>query len=95
MFNCPKCSKAIKTKKSLARHLAKQHPENPGDSPQESKNLKTEVLEIKAPPKKEKKESVFEGTQGRYHCIDCGKDIAKGQTPCPHCGAQLDWSKVE
>ncbi len=92
MFNCPKCQKAIKTKKSLARHMAKQHPENPGDSPPETINLKAEVLEIKAP--KIKKETIFEGLRG-YHCIDCGKAINKGIESCPHCGTKLDWSKVE
>ena len=100
MYNCPGCHKVLKTKKSLNRHIETQHPGgklehprgNPGDTPK-LKKTSTPTLEIKAP--KVKKETVFEGTQGRYHCIDCGKDISKGDARCPHCGTQLDWSQVE
>ena len=30
----------------------------------------------------------------RYHCNGCGSDLIEGQTPCPNCGEELDWSQV-
>ena len=96
---CPACQKTFKTGKSMRRHLANLHPDYKPDAAPgpASPAVKPAGLEVKEPPqkKKEKDATVFEGTQGRYHCIDCGGDITKGAAQCPHCGTTLDWSAVE
>jgi len=86
-YVCPHCQKSLKTKGSLGSHIAKLHSDK-SSAPvpdQENQAAPTETLEIEAPP---------EPTSG-YHCIDCGAALDKGQTPCPGCGGEPNWSLVE
>jgi len=81
-YTCPVCNRIVK---DLKAHTKRMHPG--GDPPLEK--VKGKKLEFEVPKEKEKKEK----SQG-YHCIDCGAGVSKGQTPCPSCGTQLDWSQV-
>ena len=79
MFVCPHCQKELKKKKSLEAHIARFHSEHTdqGDQPAREFDLA---------------ENEEKDQDQQYHCIGCGKDITKDQNPCPHCGAELDWS---
>ena len=87
-YQCEICKKVLKTKKSLKRHMETQHPQKPED------DSIIQTFEIKA-PKKPGGEATHTLENTGFHCIGCGGEIAKGQNPCPHCGAELDWKAVE
>lgn len=88
MFTCPQCHKNVK---DLKGHLARVHPEGTAEKTVATKKPTGKKLElaVKARPKEEKPAA------SKYHCVDCGAAVTKGQTPCPSCGAGLDWSQVE
>lgn len=83
MYICPECQKQLKTKKSLASHLANVHGKKPGGSSEPSAEVQTLTIEKPGGPKAE----------GGFHCVDCGATLTKGQTPCPNCGVALEWSE--
>lgn len=84
---CPHCYKQVKDLKS---HLARVHPDKVNKVEPKPAAKK---LEIKV-PKKEPEEPEEPEVAKTYHCIDCGGALTKGQTPCPSCGATLDWSAL-
>lgn len=101
-YQCPECQKILKTRKSLNRHLENQHqkgvPPGPTGSPPGPAGpvvikvaQKPVKLEIKKP--EFKKEPAQADARG-YHHIDCGGDLVRGQSPCPRCGKEIDWSQV-
>lgn len=84
--------------KHLAEHIANMHAGEPYPKPPPKRNhhkkvekpspeTKGKKLELKTPRQKSEEEAVKQG----YHCVDCGGPLIKGQTPCPKCGATLDW----
>jgi len=84
MYVCDVCGKEVKDLKS---HKARMHP-LPGAEKQEGETktqANGQTLDIKEP----------EGASSDYHCVECGGSLTKGQSPCPNCGATLDWSAVE
>jgi len=86
-YTCPICHVQVK---DLKGHTARMHPEKAKPEPksQPKSTGKTLELAVKTKPKKETEET-------KYHCVNCGyKPLTKGQTPCPGCGATLDWSQV-
>ncbi len=38
---------------------------------------------------------VTEPLAGEPFCYYCGKEVARGQSPCPACGKELDWNTPE
>jgi len=85
MYSCPHCHKEVK---NLKKHLKRMHPDQVSrESPAQGTKTKAKTLELDIKTK-EKKEKVEESG---YHCVDCGGALTKGQTPCPGCGATLDW----
>ena len=96
-YKCPDCDKTFDTKDKLNRHKKRLHAAQnagaadatPAAQPDaaEQKQAKTpETLAIKRPEPKTPPMG--------YHCVGCGGSIKKGVNPCPNCGAQLDWSKL-
>lgn len=90
MYVCPVCSKQIK---HLKQHIARMHPEQAKTQRSHHKKPETATpatkgkkLELKTPA-----EIVEKPVKQGYHCVDCGGLLTKGQTPCPACGATLDW----
>ena len=90
-YVCPHCHKEVK---HLNDHIRRMHPDkldNPEPEPDTQDNdadLDTGegTIDIQEP----------EGADSApYHCVDCGSPLTKGQTPCPKCGADLDWSAVK
>jgi len=88
-YTCPHCNKVVK---NLKDHIRRMHPDaadttdNAGDGDNNTTDdTGAETLEIEAPPG---------AAAGVYHCVDCGGPLTKGQTPCPACGAGLDWEAV-
>ncbi len=63
---------------------ARSHHKKVEEAIPETKGKK---LELKTPLKKSLEKAIEQG----YHCVDCGGPLTKGQTPCPGCGATLDW----
>lgn len=82
IYTCPDCNVQVK---GLAAHRARMHPDTAKPTPKP----KGKTLEIKPPPKKE--ELGPRAADKGYHCVDCGGALSKGQTPCPACGARLNW----
>ncbi len=89
LYTCPICQKTVK---NLREHTARMHKTPaPGESPApaanppESPPVKAEKFEITPPAPKAKT---------TYHCVDCGATVNRGQSPCPECGAELDWSGI-
>ena len=100
MYSCPYCHKQIKDLKS---HIARVHPDKVDKQSQRgetSDKSDTPVIlqefKVKKPPTSRTKKVIKEEEtpEAKYHCIACGGDISHGQSPCPHCGAELDWSQV-
>ena len=94
------CSKIFSNKKKLADHERRVHA---GAAPPvvktEAKKLTPKTLKLKikkkeTPEKKEPPEKKETPEAKGYHCVDCGGGLTHGQTPCPHCGATLDWSQL-
>ena len=80
-YTCPHCHRIVK---NLTQHLKRMHPEIAGDTNETedtSSGGGNQNLDIKTP----------EGATQAYHCADCGGPLTKGQTPCPGCGANLNW----
>jgi len=86
MNQCPICRQWFRDVKG---HTARMHKGTPVPEPKVKAKGKGKTLELKTPPKKETSEPY-----ARYHCIDCGAVVDKGQNPCPNCGHQLDWGSL-
>jgi len=86
IYMCPHCNVQVRY---LKRHIARMHPETLKTKTKREATPKTKgkKLELKTPLKKSLEKAVEQG----YHCVDCGGSLTKGQTPCPGCGATLDW----
>lgn len=88
MYSCPHCNKQVK---NLKKHIKRMHPDQVGQGEQPGSETKVKTkgkkLELKTPLKKSLDKAIEQG----YHCVDCGGPLTKGQTPCPGCGATLDW----
>lgn len=86
-YTCPHCHKNVK---DLAGHIKRVHPdqtgEGTGNGSDPAGETGAEALTLTAPAGAD---------ASQYHCVDCGKPVDKGRTPCPHCGAGLDWSAVQ
>ena len=81
MFVCPECHKQVKNLKQHQKRVhAGQAKEKPGAPAGNTLTLKVEPKTKPAAP-----------PAALYHCVDCGETLTQGQTPCPGCGAHLDW----
>jgi len=88
-YTCPHCHKNVR---DLAGHLKRVHPDQSGNQ------LAAEpTAEAESAPGAENLTITPPAGAGAqvYHCVDCGKPVDKGQTPCPHCGAGLDWNALQ
>jgi len=93
-YTCPDCHKVVK---DLKKHMQRIHKKPDAketesnmtpaaESTESDENM--ENFEIVPPKKTNDKESA------KYHCVDCGAELTKNQTPCPGCGAGLDWGTL-
>jgi len=89
MYVCPHCQKQVKNLKS---HIKRVHPNEtseatpeatPVKNPNQSQQAKAEAKEFKlnAPADNQ-----------TYKCGNCSAALDSEVSPCPHCGADLDWS---
>jgi hypothetical protein len=102
-LKCDYCPKLFSSKRNLARHLDRMtgkdgHPAKetdvkptvptiPVSEPPVTPLPPTTTLKIKAPVKAK--------TEGdTYHCVACGEDVKKDESPCLACGARLDWEAL-
>ena len=84
-YICPICHVQVK---DLKGHTARMHPEKP--KPEVKVKPTGKTLEFKTPLEKSLEKAEKQG----YHCVDCGGPLTKGETPCPGCGAHLNWSQA-
>jgi len=88
MFVCPHCHKQVK---NLKEHLKRVHPDNAGAP----KSKPTPVVKSKPEPKSQAKKfemKVPKEEKSTYKCGACGASLNSEVTPCPYCGAELNWS---
>lgn len=87
-YNCPECHKSLKNKHSLAEHMKRVH----GGKPPEPKS------KPKAEPKTKAKAQKFQvakpppAAKDTYKCGVCSSPLDGEASPCPKCGADLNWS---
>lgn len=87
MYNCPECHKTLKNKHSLAEHMKRVHgnkPPEPKPEPKSKPESKSQAKKFEVKVEKEEKST--------YKCGACDKGLDGEVTPCPHCGAELNWS---
>lgn len=94
MYKCPHCEKYFPSKGKLNSHIARVHGSAIKSHIIETKPGSTQHFEVKKPAKTATPEKPDETTKPKYHCLACGGNIAQGENPCPHCGAQLNWDAL-
>lgn len=88
---CPYCHKMVR---NLKNHIAQAHPADPGKPPPPPSG-----------PVELTKDNLLGGGprgdagaapgQKTYYCTDCKAELRKGENPCWHCNATLNWEGIE
>lgn len=85
---CPYCHKHFG---NLENHIQLKHK----SELQEAQSVVTkEDLLGQATPKPERDNSA-RPEKVTYACNDCKAELKKGENPCWHCGAFMDWSQIK
>lgn len=80
---CPYCHIHVR---NLGNHVKQKHPAAPGESPPPPAPVElTKEALLGTGPKE-----VSIGHE-IYYCSDCKAELRKGENPCWHCGATMNW----
>lgn len=97
MPKCPYCSKELKHKRSLDRHVNQFHTDQataPADA-ETATDLAHSESETPDTPAAERLSIVKPPAEQPFYCVDCGADgIKKGQAACPKCGGTFNWRNI-